>query len=432
MTSALSVLLLALPVPSPAQDAELAVALEALVDLETPAARRKAAASLAKKHPLEDLLAAARDFGRFEPLAAGTSVETVPLRVAKKTEETELHLYVPAAYDPAQPAPLLLAFHGTGGNGRGMLSHWRTVADATGMVVLAPTEAGENEGYRFEERERLSALAALRWVRRRANVDENRVFATGISRGGHLAWDLALRFPDRFAGIAPMIGGPRLQTQRAQNNLRYVENVAHLAIRDLQGAQDDPGLVFNVQLAFERLSALIAKDAELFLHPELGHWFDMNAVDWEEFFTTKRRDPRPGRVVRAAAREDEGRAFWVEVTRYGPNVKEEFTLKVTQSKWNRLDDEGRRRFLATEADARTARLEVRRAGANEFEARGEGVKEFRLLFTEDDFERNQDVVVHFNGGKKKKRLRPSAHVLLAEFCERFDRTFLPVAELEVR
>ncbi len=417
------------------QDAELIAALEAVVDLEMPSARRKAAASLARANGVDELLRAARAFGRFAPAAAGASVELVPLRVGKKTEETELHLYVPAAYDPEQPAPLLLAFHGTGGGGRGMLAQWRAVADATDMVVLAPSEAGEageNEGYRFEERERLSALAALRWVRRRFNVDENRVFATGVSRGGHLAWDLALRFPDRFAGIAPMIGGPRLQIQRAQNNLRYVENVAQLPIRDLQGARDDPGLVFNVSLAFDRLAALIAVDAELFLHPNLGHGFDMGAVDWEEFFTTRRRDPRPARVVRRAAREDEGRAFWVEVTRYGPSVKEEFKLKVTQSKWNRLGDEGRRRFLAEQADERTARLEVRRTGRGQYQTSARGVKEFRLLLTAEDFDRAEDVVVHFNGGEKKKRLRPSPHVLLTEFCERFDRTFLPVAELKVR
>ena len=424
----------ALFAPTPAQEAELQAELAVVVDLETPSARRVAAGALAKRHArdLDGLLAALARFGRFATMTPGPSVERVPLRVGERVEETELHLYVPRGYDPARPAPLLLAFHGTGGSGRGMIPEWRAVADAVGMIVLAPSEAGENDGYRFEERERLSALAALRWVRRRLNVDENRIFATGVSRGGHLAWDLALRFPDRFAGIAPMIGGPRLQVQKAQNNLRYVENVAHMPIRDLQGARDDPGLVFNVQLAFERLSALIAKDAELILHPDLGHAFDMGSVDWVEFFDTARRDPRPPRVVRLAAREGEGRAFWVDVTRFDRSVKEEFRPEASRSKWNELDDEGRRRFLAGQADEHTARLEVRRAGRNHFEASGRGVERFRLLLTLDDFDPREDVEVRFDGVRKKKRLRPSPTVLMAEFCERFDRTFLPVAELDVR
>jgi len=420
--------------PLRGQEADLQAELAAVVDLETPTARRKAGAALAKRHArdLDGLLAALRDFGRFEPAARGTTNALVPLRVGKDVEETELFAYVPRGYDPEQPAPLLLAFHGTGGSGRGMVPQWREVADQVGMLVVAPSEAGENEGYRFEDRERLAALAAMRWARRRFNVDENRVFATGVSRGGHLAWDLALRFPDRFAGIAPMIGGPRLMVQRAQNNLRYMENVAHMPIRDLQGMRDDPGLVFNLQLAFDRLAGLLAKDAELVLHPELGHAFDMGTVDWVEFFGTRRRDPRPIRVVRAAAREEEGRAFWVEVTRFDKSVKEEFRLEVSQAKWNELDDEGRRRFLAQQADERTARLEVRRAGRNHFEASGRGVARFRLLLTLDDFDPSEDVEVRFEDDRTKKRLRPSPSVLMAEFCERFDRTFLPVAELEVR
>jgi predicted esterase len=399
--------------PLHGQEADLQAELAEVVDQETPAARRKAGAALAKRHArdLDGLLAALRDFGRFEPAPRGTTNELVPLRVGKKVEETQLFVYVPRGYDPEQPAPLLLAFHGTGGSGRGMIPQWRQTADEVGMIVLAPSEAGENEGYRFEDRERLAALAAMRWARRRFNVDENRVFATGISRGGHLAWDLALRFPDRFAGIAPMIGGPRLMVQRGQNNLRYMENVAHMPIRDLQGLRDDPGLVFNLQLAFDRLAGLLAKDAELVLHPD---------------------DPRPIRVVRAAAREEEGRAFWVEVTRLDKSVKEEFRLEVAQAEWNELEDEGRRRYLAREADERTARLEVRRAGRNHFEASGRGVDRFRLLLTLDDFEPGEDVYVGFEGGRTKKRLRPSPTVLMAEFCERFDRTFLPVAELEVR
>ena len=58
--------------------------------------------------------------------------------------------------------------------------------------------------------------------------------------------------------------------------------------------------------------------------------------------------------------------------------------------------------------------------------------ELGLGLTLDDFEPGEDVYVGFEGDRTKKRLRPSPTVLMAEFCERFDRTFLPVAELEVR
>ena len=38
-------------------------------------------------------------------------------------------------------------------------------------------------------------------------VDSQRVYLTGLSMGGYGAWDLAVRFPERFAAVAPICGG---------------------------------------------------------------------------------------------------------------------------------------------------------------------------------------------------------------------------------
>src|SRR6185436_20044567 len=300
------------------------------------------------------------------------------------------------------PAPLLLAFHGTGGDGAGMASMWSGIARDAGVVVLAPSEAGPNDGYHFSERERLAALAALRWIRRRANVDENRIFATGVSRGGHLTWDLALRYPDLFAGIAPMIGSPRIVISGGQNNLRYVENVAQMPIRDLQGAKDDPQLVASVQLVFEKLRNLAARDAQLFLQPEHGHSFDLQAVDWKAFFAAAKREPHPEQVVRASAREDQGRAFWMEVTGYSPLVDETFVPEVSELKWAGMSADERRRYLVTQCEQRTSRIEMQRTALGRFSGHSTGVKRFRLLLATEDFDPKSDVEVMWNGDVTKK------------------------------
>jgi hypothetical protein len=80
-----------------------------------------------------------------------------------------------------------------------------------------------------------------------------------------------------------MIGSPRFTLTEGQNNFRYIENVAQLPIRGLQGAQDDPALVWSVRHAFELLRGHAARDAELILFPELGHSFEMSAVDGRYF-----------------------------------------------------------------------------------------------------------------------------------------------------
>lgn len=425
---------LACAVPHVRAQASVVEELERLVDLPSAAERKQAARALAERCAarIGELEAAARTFGRFEALASGVEQRKVELQVGAQREATELSLYVPASYTPERAAPLLLAFHGTGGRGQDVLGMWRRIADESGMLVLAPTEAGPNVGYRFSERERLAALAALRWVRRRANVDENRVFATGVSRGGHLAWDLALRFPDVFAGLAPMIGGPRITLQDGQNNLRYCENVVGLAIRDLQGAKDDPALVWSVQTIFDKLRRLNALDAQLVLHESLGHSFDVSAVEWGAFFGAKRRAPRPERVVRASAREHEGRAFWVEVLEHGPNVKEDFTPKVSAAGWASKSENEKGLYLIAEAEKRTARLQVERASAGRYSATSTSVKRWRILLETQDLDAKQELVVTWNGDSSKQRPRPSAFVLLEEFAERFDRTFVPVAELQLR
>ena len=430
-----SPVLLALILLAPQRDAraDLARELAGAVDLPDPAARRSAAFALAARKDLsiEDLLAAAASFGDFERAEPGSRVERIPILVDGKAEDTELHLRIPKGYDPARAAPLMLSFHWTGGSGEGMDRLWGAVADQLGMLVLAPSEAGANEGYAFSARERAAALAALRWMRRRYDVDENRIFATGISRGGHLAWDLALRHPDLFAAIAPMIGGPRFQLAGGQNNLRYLDNVLHLPIRDLQGSQDDPGLIANLRIAFDRLERKRAADAKLVLFPDKGHDFDFGAVDWALFLGGARRDPAPARVVRLAVRADEARAFWIEVTRFQKTVAEDVTPSVPKSKWDALDEDGRRRLLEEEVEKRTARIEARRTATGRFAVTSERVAAFRLLLPREAFDPASAVRVNFNGHYFEKKAVLDPKVLLLDFVERFDRTFLPVASIEV-
>lgn len=418
----------ATPIPDDAR-----AALEAAVDLDDPMERRNAANALAarKDVTLEQWLELARGFGRFEPQAAGYREEHVALAVLGKVEETELHVYVPPSYDPSKPAPLMLAFHGTGGTGAMATPFWKDVADALGMLVLGPSEAGPNEGYAFSDRERAAALAALRWMRRRFDVDEDRVFATGISRGGHLAWDLALRFPDRFAAIAPMIGSPRFNLTHGQNNLRFLENVVPLPIRDLQGSKDDPGVLVNLHEAFAKLAQWKAPDAKLIEFPDRGHDFDFAAVDWKAWLAAVRRDPLPKHVVRAACEKTEARAAWIEITELAKEVAEDIAPRVSASSWKAMDAAAQRAFLQREVDKHTARVEATWTASGAFSAKGALVTKVRLHLTREMFDPAKPVVILWNGKRLEKRARADGKVLLQEFVERFDRSFLPVASVDV-
>jgi pimeloyl-ACP methyl ester carboxylesterase len=274
-------------------------------------------------------------------------------------------------------------------------------------------------------------MAAVRWARRRFHVDENRIHVTGVSRGAHLAWDIGLRHADRWASLCPMAGGPRLAPEQGQNNLRFLENAVHLSIRDLQGLQDDPDMLFNLRLAFAKLKALGAVDIDYLTFPDLGHAFRMDAVDWKAFFLQARRNPLPARVVRQCATEAEGRAFWAEVLDLDPRIREEFVPRVEAEKWNGMDEDGRKEYVAALVEHGTARLEIHMRAPGVFEAKTFRVKRFRILLTPQMIGPDGQVTVTWNGKVVTKKPPRSRQVLAAEFAEHFDRSFLPVAEMMV-
>lgn len=412
-----------------------AAALAEAVDRRDAGARRSAALALAlrKDVSLEEWLAAAAGFRPAPggPDSPGAHRVQVDLSVLGVSESTTIHVYLPANYDAARSAPLLLAFHGAGGEGSSMIAEWRATADALGALICAPTDPHADGGYAFTERERAAALAALRWMRRHYDVDENRVHLTGSSRGGHLAWDLGLRYPDLWASVAPCIGGPTFVVTGGRNNLRYCENLASVPIRDLQGADDDPKLLVNLRIAMGRLRAAGAVDAQILEQAGLGHGYERAAVDWIAFFGAARRDPFPEKMRWRMAWSDPARLGWARVERYEKEVKESFEIQVGAGDWDAWDHERKVRHILQMADDRTAEIRVERAADGLLRAEGDRVQRAALLLPAAYLALQPKVTVEAGGKTKRLQPRATAKVLLLDFAERFDRSFLPVAEVDL-
>lgn len=113
-----------------------------------------------------------------------------------------------------RPAPLVLAFHGTGSTSAqmGHITEFSRKADEEGFVVVYPQGAGlvPRWNVAFVDREFSTAddLAFVRrllaWSRSRLEVDPRRVYATGMSIGGFFSHVLACEMPETFAAIAPV------------------------------------------------------------------------------------------------------------------------------------------------------------------------------------------------------------------------------------
>lgn len=154
--------------------------------------------------------------GRLVP-----GIHTRSLRLGDR--ERRYRVCVPQSYDGQKAAPVVLVFHGGGGDPDGMmkLCGMNAKAEQAGFIAVYPYgtgrfagrllsfNGGECCGYAHDNsiddvgfvRALLDDLAAA------ANVDADRIFATGLSNGGIMSHYLASELSDRIAAIAP-VGGP--------------------------------------------------------------------------------------------------------------------------------------------------------------------------------------------------------------------------------
>ena len=112
-------------------------------------------------------------------------------------------LYVPGSYGEKAPAPLALTLHGAGGSARSGISHFLHLADAAGVVLLAPDSRGRSwdvlvGGYgpdvEFINR-------TLEWAFDRLALDARRLAITGFSDGASYALSLGLTNGDLFTHL---------------------------------------------------------------------------------------------------------------------------------------------------------------------------------------------------------------------------------------
>jgi polyhydroxybutyrate depolymerase len=136
-------------------------------------------------------------------------------------------VHVPAAAARGMPLPLVLSFHGGGGEAAAHRD-WTELdvaAEREGFVAVYPYgtarwfekhlltwNAGACCGYAAANGvdDVGFALALLEAVARGTPVDATRVYATGLSNGAMMAYRLAHDAGDRIAGIMPVAGALRI------------------------------------------------------------------------------------------------------------------------------------------------------------------------------------------------------------------------------
>jgi predicted peptidase len=122
-------------------------------------------------------------------------------------------LHVPSSYgnEPDKQWPLLIFLHGSREVGRDINRVRRAILPQMveenpdfPFIVMSPQASSQQYGWYPSLK---SIEAAVDELMQEYNIDPERVYVTGLSMGGYGAWALMMDAPERFAAVAPVVGG---------------------------------------------------------------------------------------------------------------------------------------------------------------------------------------------------------------------------------
>lgn len=184
--------------------------------------------------------------------------------------------------------------------------------------IVSPTNR-RPYGFNWEDIGRIDALEVLNITKKKFNADENRIYLTGHSMGGHGTWHLGVNYPDQFAAIAPSAGWislwsyrysdrkenfsdvQKIFTRAAQQSDTYTmaPNYSQLGIYIIHGNADSVVSPFQARSMIRTLETF-HKDFDYHFEPDVEHWWDLDTVkpgsdcvDWTPMFDFFSRHARP-------------------------------------------------------------------------------------------------------------------------------------------
>jgi len=224
-------------------------------------------------------------------------------------QPTTYTLGIPAGLESGKRYPLWIAIHGTGGTARWAFRDiWRFL-EPHKVLCVAPTEARDihGKGWGYRHRERALHMGLVDELLKTLPIDQSRVYVSGLSRGGHASFDLALRYSDRVAGGMPIIGSVQ------QRDRPLLVNAHDVRLHVMNGLKDQPSLVEGATIAVDRLKALGYPTTAVF-DPDRGH--GSFADHYEATVAELLKSPRPTAPARMAFAVRDlayGRHYWVSV-----------------------------------------------------------------------------------------------------------------------
>ncbi len=190
-------------------------------------------------------------------LSRGEVTGFVEQKIMFSDTSSTYHIYIPPHWTDSDSWPIILFLHGSGERGHdgkqptevGLGQVIRRNPELVPAIVTFP-QCSEESQWSDPDMERLAMLTIDRAIHK-FKGDPTRVYLTGLSMGGHGAWHLAAKYPDRFAALAPIAARAlySLHSKKGSNDLtsnssleesldHIVEKIAAIPTWVFHGRQD--------------------------------------------------------------------------------------------------------------------------------------------------------------------------------------------------
>jgi poly(3-hydroxybutyrate) depolymerase len=355
-----------------------------------------------------------------------TYAKTVPTGAMKKRHGAYPYwLVVPASYDPAKRWQVRFQLHG------GVMREDNSLR-GDGSVRLAGDDqiyvmpSGWADAPWWSDQQVASLRAILEDVKREYNVDENRVFLSGVSDGATGLYYVATHDTTTYAALLPLNGyylvlrSPELELRGAI----FLNNLRNKPFFIVNGGRDPLYPMNIVEPSIAHLNQGGVRITYL-PQPDAGHdtsWWPAVKDSFERFTREHARVPLPDTLTwEVSETKTWNRAHWLVIDALGS----------TPGDAKDLDDLNLSGNAPIFRNGRSGRVDLARTG-NTVTVKSRGVKAFTLLLSPDQFDFDRNVTVVVNGRTAfDGRVEKSMTTLQKWAARDNDRTMLFATELKI-
>jgi len=337
---------------------------------------------------------------------------------------------VPTDYDPAQKYMLRVQLHG--GVGRPSPTAQAPGREPAPGTLVTNRIEGEKQIYLhpsgwmaaqwWDEEQVDNIVRAVDALKRKYNIDESKIYVTGISDGGTGVYYLALKEPNLWSSYLPLNG-----------SLGVLRNPANGADGEMHGNNLINAPLYVVNGENDRLYPTVAVEPHITWLKKMGvnvtwrpqagaehntAWWPTERAPFEQFVREHPRTSHPAALSWETERVDRfNRNRWLVINE----------LRADASRKTSLTDLG---FFGHAK--RSGRVDIRRTG-NTFDAVVRDVAAFTLLLSPDVIDFAKPVVVTVNGKQAfSGTVRKDTRTLMRWAARDNDRTTLFGGELMIK